>query len=705
MVVRVTPRVGLLTGPQILESPRPVLPRILPGGFRADRPLPELPRRQPWAGLDGSRGFALDPALGRTSLVAPQKRPSLSPEDGAFEIPDRESFEHLAHRDDSPGAPQIREVKFLLTGIDTDRPKLHFINTNQHPYHFFFARDVLGYAGENEQFNAETYFTDKRKNVAGSILLHENFAPEGGPRGLYAVEFWPTDAVAARHVAKVMNRLERGMPFARDRLAYHPAGDTQQWLFKKEAKQYRRLGLPTISTRELFAHQTYGPLNLGEGVGRLRIVDPKRGGPPPTATDVVIFKSPPNDLSHVAGILTETPQTPLSHINLKAKQNGTPNAYLKGATTNPEVLRWENQLVYFKVGPDGFELRAPTDEEIAAFEAKRPAVAPVLRANLDELRIRPLSELGFEDADAYGAKTANLAELRKILPEGTVPDGVAIPFAFYDRLMRTEASEGGPTLYERAREMLAAPSFGTDAARRDDDLAELRAAIAATPFPRELETEIARAEDAFPQGASLFVRSSTNNEDLPGFNGAGLYDSLEHPPEKGALSKTVKEVMASLWGFRAFEERSFYRVDHFQVAMGSPLAKFEAGGRASGVAYTKNIYDPNWPGFYINAQAGKSEAVTSPEEGEIPDELLVSRIGPNGEYETQYIRHSNKVGEDKNVLTRAQLAELVKAMERIHVHFAKLYDRTDDSSFAMDVEFMINHEGRVLILQARPVVD
>jgi phosphoenolpyruvate synthase/pyruvate phosphate dikinase len=329
----------------------------------------------------------------------------------------------------------------------------------------------------------------------------------------------------------------------------------------------------------------------------------------------------------------------------------------------------------------------------------------VLHKNVEELRIRPLSELGFNDADAYGAKTANLAELRKILPEGMVPDGPAIPFGFYERLMRSKPADGGPSLYERAEAMIADPEFKADPAVRDARLAELRAAIMAADFPPELEAEIARAEATFPDEVSLFVRSSTNNEDLPGFNGAGLYDSKEHARSKGPLSRTVKEVAASLWGFRAFEEREFYKVDHFQVAMASPLSRFESGGRASGVAYTKNIYDPNWPGFYINAQAGKSETVTSPDEGAVPDELLVSRIGPNGEYETQYIRHSNQVADDKTVLTRAQLAELVKAMERIHAHFGKLYDRTQDPSFAMDVEFMVNKEGRVLILQARPVVD
>ena len=57
---------------------------------------------------------------------------------GATLISSREMFESLARRDDVPGARDIREVKFLIRDVHTDRPNLYFFNTNAHPYHFFF---------------------------------------------------------------------------------------------------------------------------------------------------------------------------------------------------------------------------------------------------------------------------------------------------------------------------------------------------------------------------------------------------------------------------------------------------------------------------------------------------------------------------------------------------------------------------------------
>ena len=124
------------------------------------------------------------------------------------------------------------------------------------------------------------------------------------------------------------------MPFAARQLAYHPAGDTQEALFAQDEPALRDAGVRTILTSELFANVTYVALNLGEGYGVLSAIDPAASRPP-TVRDVALFQTLPNDLGHVAGVISATPQTPLSHINLKAKQNDTPNAYVRGARHRP----------------------------------------------------------------------------------------------------------------------------------------------------------------------------------------------------------------------------------------------------------------------------------------------------------------------------------------------------------------------------------
>jgi phosphoenolpyruvate synthase/pyruvate phosphate dikinase len=227
-------------------------------------------------------------------------------------------------------------------------------------------------------------------------------------------------------------------------------------------------------------------------------------------------------------------------------------------------------------------------------------------------------------------------------------------------------------------------------------------------MPGPLRAEIGALQAAFAarHGAAqpIRARSSTNNEDLPGFNGAGLYDSYTHRPDEGHLESTIKQVFASLWNFRAFEERAFYRIDHMVAAMGVLLHPNEDDEVANGVAYTKNIYDPSWPGFYVNAQVGES-LVTNPDPGARPEEFLISRIGEHGEYETQYISRSSLAPAGTPVLKQADIERLVEAMEAIHPHFAGLYGRPDDPSFAMDIEFKIRKDGSLQIKQARPTVD
>ena len=85
---------------------------------------------------------------------------------------------------------------------------------------------------------------------------------------------------------------------------------------------------------------------------------------------------------------------------------------------------------------------------------------------------------------------------------------------------------------------------------------------------------------------------------------------------------------------------------------------------ANGVAVTKNPFDPNFPGFFVNVQVGES-LITNPDPTAIPDELLISAIGPNGEFETQFIRHSSLVAAGESVLTDAQIDALTEVMEII----------------------------------------
>ena len=222
-----------------------------------------------------------------------------------------------------------------------------------------------------------------------------------------------------------------------------------------------------------------------------------------------------------------------------------------------------------------------------------------------------------------------------------------------------------------------------------------------------METEIETLQDAFPEAVALRCRSSTNNEDLPGFNGAGLYDSFTHYPEEGSLTKTIKQVWASLWNYRAFEERSFYRIRHRDAAMGVIVHPSYQDEQANGVAVSTNLIDPDWTGYYVNVQVGE-DLVTNPTANAIPEEFLVSLLAAdplinNLEYEVQYVRQSNRRTDGEPVLTKAQILALADQLELIQEHFLDLYN--GDDTFAMEIEFKITPNDQLVIKQARPWID
>jgi|GEM_PF-200271 len=618
-------------------------------------------------------------------------------DDGTSTLVDRSDFDILSHRDNFPGALNVQEVKILITDVDTDSANLYFMNTNNHLFHYSFWKNVLGNTAGNGQFNAETYFTNSgRVNIAGSLVAHDSYVDGQGQRGTYTLEFWPTDPLAFQFVNQAFNMVSVAAPWMASQLQFHPSSETMREAVANEQSQYDNSNVKIIDTDDLFGNLDYQPMNQAEAFGRLVLAD---GSTTLTARDIPIFSSLPNDLSTVSGIITEVPQTPLSHVNLKAKQNNTPNAFIKDATTDPRLTSLLDQLVYFKVGPTGFDIRQATQAEVDTyFESIRPTVPQSPVRDLTVTDILSLDSISFSETDAFGSKAANVAELQQLMPT-VAPDGFAIPFSFYDQYMESNG------FYAQAQAMLNDPEFQSNAESRQDALKAFRKRIKNDGvMPTWITDRLTTLQNSFAENVTPRLRSSSNAEDLVGFTGAGLYSSYTHHEDEGHISKSVKQVWASLWNYRAYEEREFYRVDHFQAAMGVLVhPNFEAE-QSNGVAVSKNIFDPRWEGYYVNVQVGE-DLVTNPNVASIPEELLIANLAGSNGYETQYIRSSNQVAANERVLSQSHLLQLVDRLAEINRHFAPLYGRTaTDPNFVMEIEFKVTADGELAIKQARPWV-
>ena len=582
--------------------------------------------------------------------------------DGALAVPDKQTYDTLAI---------YRTVKFILLGWDTDRPSLYFINAKQHPNHQTFLDD-RGIERNQALLGRITY-----RSVGSEEIFH--FRVRANPSFVF--------------VDRVYTLLAASMPLLDDNLTFHIL-NYQLPDLQPELPLFRESRINLVFDDDLFAGTNFLALNPGEGYGRLQALEPDDR---PHPRDIVLYEALPNELPRVAGIISAVPQTPLSHVHLRAVQDGIPNAFIRDALDDRDIAPLIGGYVRYTVTENGWELRAVTPAEVEAhYESSRPAHTQTPQRDLSVTGITPLSEIGFEDWTAFGVKAANLAVLGTLgFPEGTVPDGFAIPFYFYDEFMKTHG------FYDDVKEMLADEDFQTDFETQDDRLDDLRDDIKDAETPQWIIDALTAMHATYPAGQSLRYRSSTNNEDLPGFNGAGLYDSkTQHPEEteEDGISKSLKQVFASLWTFRAFTEREFHRIDHLAAAMGVLVHPNYSDELANGVAVSFDPIRDQDGDYYVNVQLGE-DLVTNPEAHSVPEELLLYR---NGGY--SILGTSNLVEPGELLMSDAQLTQLRGHLEVIHDQFKGLYNPAAGDPFAMEIEFKITSENILAIKQARPWV-
>ena len=609
------------------------------------------------------------------------------------EINSSAEFDLLASGNNEISIQEFQEVKFLVTDLLTDEPKLYFMDSNEFEYHWRFFNEVLGWNLSLLDFNTRTYTEFNRRLLAGSILSRDQSSSQ-----IYTIEFWPGDPIHFKDVLLAFSLLTQNGLFNESNLFFHPTGETQISIYNDEFDSYAASSIPVIFTEDLFEGVSYLALNPGEGYGFLHL---GQSGSSYSSTDIVVFESIPNDIGHLAGIISTIPQTPLSHINLKAMQNNTPNVFIPGYSESTEFQALLGKPVRLNVTPNGYLITEVAYSEMLSWlESIRPDSITALVRNLDNTEIIALDRIRLDEVDSYGAKSCNIGELTWCLPSTCVPDGYAIPFFYYDKFMEYN------NLYATIDSLISQDIFNESIEAREEILCGVRRRIRDGECPEWMVDSLAIIDSTFEPYVSLRCRSSTNNEDIPGWSGAGLYNSYTHHPTEGHISNTFRQVWSSLWTLRAFDEREFYRIDHMSAAMGVLVHPSYKDEFANGVAVTRNIFNPFTPGFYINVQLG-DDMVTNPSSASVPEEFLVTEQNLTGEVvlEIQYLNHSNQVPNGQNILSGDQIEQLIDFLERIHFHYAIISHISGDSSdFAMEIEFKITSDGNLIVKQARPWV-
>ena len=605
--------------------------------------------------------------------------------DGTAGIPDANTYSELGViQDNIPWAPFLNNqefVKFAIVNEDAEEPEVFFINSKTHNIH----NDFLSTIG------LDLYVDDI---TTGEIVFNPNAVAPNGTLGVYSFNYSFGNARSFSETQRTFELLGVNMPFLRNNLQ-HFIGAGGEFNHNNNFKDdFEGSRINVILESDVLSDIDFIPFHIAEGFGFFRKMDLDEN---PGSRDIVLYDVLPNSLPRVGGIITSVTQTPLSHVNLRAIQDNVPNAYIKNPLDIDTVSNLLGKYIYYKVTSDNYEIREATLEEVNEwYEKLRPTEPQTPDRDLSKTEITPLDEISFEMSTAFGAKCSNVATMRSFgFPEGTIPDGFGVPFYFYDEFMKFN------NFYERVEDMVADPMFVADLETRVEALKDFRKDIKAADMPQWMLDALQEMHDSFPEGTSVRCRSSTNNEDLPGFSGAGLYTSKTQHPEEGHIKKSIKQVYASMWNFRAFEERDFSRVNHYVAAMGVLCHPNYEEEKSNGVGVSLDPIYLTENAYYLNTQVGES-LITNPDANTIPEEIILYENPVQGYF---VLRNSNLVENGELVMEEEYLNQMREYMKVIHNEFAELYNVVGVDGFGMDIEYKVTAEDQLIIKQARPWVS
>ena len=621
----------------------------------------------------------------------------------------KDDFDALASEPMSAGIPGATTAK---TVIDRDAPfqPLYFQNSRKYPIHHEFVSANL--SGEDlpivpsiGQFNTVEYFSKNRRFILGAVTRY------AGP-DIWTYEIAPYDNADASMIAGAYWKIADSAFFG-ESLYFHPTSAAVEAEAKKMPETVK-----VITTDQLYAGMDYQPLNPATSVGRLVFI---------TAAeletefvnfrDIVVLDAVPNDISVTQGIITQTFQTPLAHINVLSQNRNIPNMALRDAWVNSNLRKLEGKWVRLTVGLFDYSVvEVGADEADEWWERNRPASLSI--ASMDtavkDLRdvddILAIAEKGLKGAlqaaiPAFGGKASHYAAFPHMdSSKVPFPDAFAIPVYYYWQFMEQNGFN------EQVASMLEDTVFVNNPAERETRLASLRSQMVSAPVDVSFLTILCdKLVTDFPDTRMRF-RSSTNAEDLDGFTGAGLYTSKSADSDKPKkIQEAIREVWSSIWYFRAFEERSYRSIDHLSTGMALLVHHSFPEEEASGVAVTANIYDQSGlePGFFVNVQYGDASVVLP--DANVTSDQFIYYHAMKGQ-PVVYIGRSNVLpAAQETVLTIEQIRVLGAALEEIHRFFMPVYGNEPDKKYAMDTEFKfdqpLNNSGGEPVLsmkQCRP---
>ena len=561
--------------------------------------------------------------------------------------------------------------------------KIYYVNKKRYSFHKDFVNGTYLSLERGPEFFKNNYLNANRRFVLGTIAYQI-------PLKRWTFEFWEGDLIPADQIEMTYEVINKTF--------FQPVAFKPNSLRQEEATR-SLASMQRVLQSDIAKEQAYQALNVAKGLGRIHIISKLDDHVEIGSNEILVLDEVPVQLPPVAGIITSQPSTPLSHINLLAKGWGIPNAYIKNAK---ELLKqYDTWWVSFETLREKYTIKRADMNQLREYQRRQAERLDVMkpRFNLSETRLLSLAEQRAASSLAFGGKSANLGEvLNARLPGIIVPSGFTIPFYYYDDFIKQNK------LDDVIFGLLNDQKFVHDPAYRREQLVQLRQKIESAEFDPELRKMVLETVAREYAGKGLFVRSSSNSEDLPNFSGAGLYTTVPNVRGDQQLIDAIRKVWASLWNFEAYEARERAGVDHSKIFM-AVLLQEGINSESSGVMISTDPFDNENKGvIYISAKRGLGIKVV---EGQrIAEQVLfrprtnaVKVLTRSAEDSLLTFDENGGVKEvpiegDRVVLTDDVIRRLVRAAAGIKRVFG---------SRDQDIEWAYM-KGQIYIVQSRPFI-
>lgn len=633
------------------------------------------------------------------SMLQGESTPSSSDSLGlvyfAEKIDTPELFKALAG---DPLSDKFNRVAAVKVVYDVRSNKIYFMQSDLYEYHFAFCKEHLGYWGELSYFNTTNYKTNPLQQFILSTLCYYE------DQDIYTLEFTSSSVYEPEQFELIYKAVQSNF-YAGDKLKILNATDYLLGLYED-----KQLTLPQISSSELFAKQKYQLLYPSEAIGRLIYVDSlDQTFDEILPTDILVIHGTPLFIPPCAGIITDVPQSPLSHIHVLSKHRQIPACMMRGIWDQANKEQYDGKPVKVKTTADSITIQVFSEEEWKTYVSQLVIKEKIDLKYDDEVTgVFPIKQISIKDSRFVGNKASAFGELAKVGRRNSrtfiTPEGAfVIPFSYYQQhIERSGAAYMIDQLLKDATTL-------TNGKKLKKALKTIRQKIKSTAPDAALVHEVKSLLTAQNVGDHFRFRSSSNAEDIAGFSGAGLYNSKTAILNDTAktIEKAILDVWAGAWNYGAFAEREVHGIDHHDVRMAVLVHRSFPDELVNGVAITAHLYRSEFTGFTINLQKGDVDVVSPPEGIMAEQVILINTVnfgGADARISEEFITFSS-LSPKEPLLNKDQYAQLYEALELVKTHFYwnTSWDRKGSfSDYALDIEFKIDQNGQLYLKQVRP---